>query len=70
LLNTHPETAHGSAFIDPSDPHLSPVARTRSRVDNYAHALARFQELGARLPAATSPTRLRGAPYPHLGKPM
>jgi hypothetical protein len=52
--NTHPETEHGGGFFDTSDPHLGPVARTRSRIDNYVHALARFQELEARLPAPTS----------------
>ena len=31
--NTHPETAHGSAFIDPSDPHLSVAARNDERSD-------------------------------------
>jgi hypothetical protein len=66
---SHPDAPPRRHFFSAWDPDPNSVACNKSQAENFAYALARFQELDARLPLAHRPSRWRGSPYPNLRKP-
>jgi hypothetical protein len=67
--NTHPGTAHGSAFIDPSDPHLSPSPVRARAATTTRMPWPGFRNLRLACPPRRAYALARRA-YPHLSKPM